>query len=140
MNPAGDNPDHVSLAWLIDRSKTGWQHYYFSTVVPAMTGVSLCFMANPTFNSNYGVYLWDTTYKMNPKAVENGEWKAESKDKKFTGFCPHQWKCEEKKIDEETLEESMVTTDMNDNMLFYVMHQYKKGDEDSLNKLKKLKF
>jgi len=128
-----------SLGWLIDGNQTPWQHYFFSTVVPRMTGVSLCFMAEQSLQSNYGIYLWDTNYKLNPKAVKGGEWKAEGLDN-FQGFTGHQWKCEEKKFNEETLEESMELTDQNDNMLFYVMHQYHKDKEDSLSKLKKLKF
>jgi len=126
------------LAWLIDRNSTPYPHYFFSTVVPAMTGVSLCFMSEPCITSNYGVYLYDTNYKLNPKAMKDGEWKAEIGN--FTGFHPHQWKCMERKINEETLEESMELTPMNDNMLFYVMHQYQKDNAESLRKLKTLKF
>jgi len=128
------------LAYLIDRNKTYWQHHFFSVVVPAMTGVSLCFMAEASLgvNGNYGIYLWDTNYKLNPKAVKDGEWKAQITN--FGGFTSHQWKCMDRKINEETLEESLELTDMNDNMLFYVMHQYHKDNAESLRKLKTLKF
>jgi len=127
-----------SLAWLIDRNATPWQHHFFSVVVPAMTGVSLCFMAEASLKSNYGIYLWDANYKLNPKAAKDGEWKAEIAN--FAGFTCHQWKCMDRKINEETLEESMELTGMNDNMLFYVMHQYHKDNAESLRKLKTLKF
>jgi len=126
-----------ALGWLIDRNKTPWQHHFFANVIPMMTGVSLCFMSTACLNSNYGIYMFDTNYKLNPKAAPDGEWKAQIQ---LGGFCAHQWKCEKTVVNEETLEETQQMTDMNDNMLFYVMHQYKKANADSLNALKKLKF
>jgi hypothetical protein len=128
-----------SLAWLIDVKTSPYQHYFFSTVVPAMTGVSLCFMAEPSLQSNYGIYLHDASYKLNPKAAQDGEWKAKGLEK-FYGFKSHQWQCEKTVINEETLEETPTMTVMNENLLFWTMHQYHKDKPDTLTALKKLKF
>jgi len=126
------------LHWLIDKNSTPYPHYYFSQVVPKMTGVSTCFMAAQSLNSNYGVYLCDPSYQKNPKAEKDGEFKAEFTN--WGGFAPCQWKAQVKKIDEETLEETLVMEDQNDNMLFYMMWVYEKSKPDTLDKLKKLKF
>jgi len=128
----------AGLGWLINQQSTPYEHYFFSSVISRMTGVSLCFMAQQSLESNYGIYMFDSsTYKLNPKAAPDGEWKAQIA---LGGFTAHQWKCEKRVINEETLEETMQMTDQNDNMLFYVMHQYQKANADSLNALKKLKF
>jgi len=128
----------AGLHYLIDKSKTPYEHYYFSGVVPKMTGVSLCFMAAQSLNSDYGCYLFDTTYKKNPKSEKDGEFKAEFTS--WFGFAPCQWKAEMTKIDEETLEESKVMEDQNDNMLFWHMWQYQKAKPETLTTLKKMKF
>jgi len=126
------------MHWLIDKNSTPYPHYFFSQVVPQMTGVSTCFMAAQSLNSNYGVYLCDVNYQKNPRATKEGDWKAEFTN--WQGFAPCQWKAEVNKIDEETLEESKVMENQNDNMLFWTMWQYEKTKPETLDNLKKLKF
>jgi len=134
---SGDLTDagQSGLGWLIDANKTPYPHYYFSQVVPQVTGVSLMFMGA---NSNYGVYLYDKQYKMNPKSMEGGEWKA--KFQAWSGFCPQTWTAQVTKINEETLDETKTMEAQNDNMLFWSMFNYAKAKPDTLNALKKLKF
>merc|ERR1719461_91652 len=130
--------DNSGLGWLVNVKTTPYPHYFFSTVVPMMTGVSLAFMPQASMN-NYGIWIHDANYKINPKAAAGGEWKAEIEEG-FKGFTIHKWKCEKTIVDEETLEEKTEMTQMNDNMLFWAMAQYHKTKPDTLTALKKLKF
>jgi len=130
----------TGLGWLVNVKTTPYPHYFFSTVVPRMTGVSLAFCPQASMDAQtYAVWIHDAAYKLNPKAAAGGEWKASGLEN-FNGFIQHQWKCEKTVIDEATLEETTAMTDMNDNMLFWAMHMYHKTKPETLTALKKLKF
>jgi len=134
---AEDKHDDQGLNYFINILQTPWQWNYFGTVVPAMSGVSLCFFAAQSLNADYKSYLYDKTYVKNPKAEAGQAWDA--KFTAFDGFCPAVWSAKVPVTDPNTLETTLQEQAMNDNILAYNMWQYD-GTKPKEMELKRLKF
>lgn len=129
----------TSMGEIVNYNARAVENWFFSTVIPRYTGVSLCYCHSQN-NDNMQVWLWDKEYKVNPNSAPGGDWKSSFPEHVggYAGFKPHQWSCEVT-VTNEDLTESKKVEAQNDNSLFWEMKCFD-GTAASLRKLKTLKF
>jgi len=109
--------------------------WFLAQIVPKATGYSF-FMLPADHYKDYQIPLYDNKYPQNPKGADWG-----TQVDNFEGFKAHAWKCNKTVTNPDTLEQSLVMSQCNDNTIIYDLITYKKDtDPKTKNSLKTKKF
>jgi len=109
------------------------QYTFWASVFPQMTGVSMFYMQDPG-QSQYGVWLFDANYPMNPKMTKKQNAKTAT-----PGFKPKAWTYDQVTFDAELNPQTKADSPANDNAVMADLWNFK-GTSAEVSEWGKKKF